>query len=710
MSFCDTPDQFESPADSSELLCAALGLAARGWHVIPLHTPTGKGCSCAQGGCGSIGKHPRIGNWPEEAATDPETITEWWTRWPEANIGIVTGSKSGLVVLDEDGPEGREFLRGKQLYPTPVATTGKGFHYYFAHPGGIVRNFSKRLPGLDLRGDGGYVVAPPSFHASGRRYEWDTHTSPDVIELAPAPEWLLEPLELQKPPSPADNDIPGGRRNSTLTSLAGTMRRKGMSEEAILAALQKENAARCIPPLPEDEVRRIAHGITRYAPAAATYHRTDLGNAERLIHLHGPDIKFCYPERRWYVWIGRRWEPDKTGELPRLARKTARAIYNEAANAPTPGRAKSLARHADKSEGKDRLKAMIDLAQAETPVLPEDFDQNPYLLNCLNGTLNLRSGSLASHKREDLITKLVPVEYNPDAVAPTWEGFLDRIMAGDQDLIQFLQRAIGYSLTGDTTEQCFFILYGQGSNGKSTFLETIRTLLGDYAQQANSSTFLVKRVDSGPSNDLAAMVGARFIAASEVSPGRLLDEALVKQVTGGESIRARFLYADFFEFHPQFKLFLGTNHKPRIRGADLAIWRRIRLIPFNVTIPTDEQDPKMLTKLQAELPGILNWALRGSREWMDHGLGKTEAVAKATHEYQTEMDLLGGFLEDCCEMDPAAWVTTSELKKAYNTWCDENGEKPVGNNAFADLLRARECSPDRKGHGSGRIWRGVKLT
>ena len=257
---------------SAEILAAALSYAERGWGVIPLHAPINGECSCGRQECSSVAKHPRTKNGLKDATTAEDIIREWWQRWPKANVGVVTGEKSGLVVLDQDGPEAEEQLKDRHLPPTPHAKTGKGVHRYFVHPGGEVRNFARRLPGLDLRGDGGYVVAPPSLHSSGRRYCWVESLDPETIDLAPCPEWLIELVR----DKPSDNDMPTaggeiieGRRNDTLASLAGGMRRRGMGEAAILAALREENKARCVPPLADFELTELAASIASYAPEPA---------------------------------------------------------------------------------------------------------------------------------------------------------------------------------------------------------------------------------------------------------------------------------------------------------------------------------------------------------------------------------------------------------------------------------------------------------
>jgi len=312
---------------------------------------------------------------------------------------------------------------------------------------------------------------------------------------------------------------------------------------------------------------------------------------------------------------------------------------------------------------------MLSLAESEPgiPIAPDQFDTDPWLLNCLNGTIDLKNGELRPHNRDDLITRMVPVEYDAKATCPLFLKFLDRIMGGNQSLISFLQKILGYSLTGSTREQCLFFLYGLGANGKSTLLNIVQSLWGDYATRTSSETFLAKKPGSIP-NDVAALRGARLAIAVEVEQGRRLAEVLVKEMTGGDTISARFMRAEWFSFKPQFKILLAANHKPIIRGTDFAIWRRIRLIPFTVQIPKEEQDRDLPEKLSAELPGILNWAVAGCLQWHFGGLELPKEVDDATQDYRAEMDVLGGFIAERCIVDPGADATAAELYKSYTVW------------------------------------------
>jgi putative DNA primase/helicase len=375
-------------------------------------------------------------------------------------------------------------------------------------------------------------------------------------------------------------------------------------------------------------------------------------------------------------------------------------------HAKTDEAVKAFQRHLARSEQQQRLAAAVALAAVDARIVAsvDAFDRDPWLLNVANGTLELRTGDLRPHRREDLLSKLAPVEFDRAAEAPTWMRFLDRIFNSDQELIAFVQRALGYSLTGLTIEQVLFLLHGSGANGKSTLLETFRRLLGDYAQQAPAETFLEQRA-GGIRSDLARLPGARLVSAVETGEGRRLDEALVKQLTGGDTIAARRLYREFFEFRPVFKLWIATNHLPEVRGADEAIWRRIRLVPFNVTIPESERDSRLDEKLAREASGILRWLVDGCQAWRQQGLGVTECVAAATAGYRSTMDVLGCFIEERCVQRPDATVKTSELYTLYTYWADAHGEEKLTQKAFGLRLRERGFQPGRT--NGTRFYRGL---
>jgi putative DNA primase/helicase len=417
---------------------------------------------------------------------------------------------------------------------------------------------------------------------------------------------------------------------------------------------------------------------------------TDIGNAERLISAHGQDLHYVTTWKSWLVWNGKRWQRDEVCELERRAKKTVRAIWREARTETNKEKKKDLARHAILSESNSRINAMIERARAEPGVAVryQEFDQQPFLLNLRNGTLDLATGTLRPHDRDDLITKYADVDFVEGAECPTWLKFLERIFRGNAEIIPYLQRAVGYSLTGDTREQCLHLLHGSGSNGKSTFLEVLQALMGDYGVQADFATFVEKKGD-GPRNDVARLAGARMVRSSEVGEGKRLNESLVKSLTGQDTIAARFLYSEAFEFRPAFKLWLAANHKPVIRGTDNAIWRRVRLIPFTVTISDEEKDETLKDRLLAELSGILQWAVTGCEQWLECGLQPPEVVSVATAAYKNESDILGSFLEECCEIGNGLEVSATELYTAYKRWAHENGEFELSQTAFGRRIEER---------------------
>jgi putative DNA primase/helicase len=432
---------------------------------------------------------------------------------------------------------------------------------------------------------------------------------------------------------------------------------------------------------------------------------TDIANAKRLAMRHGRDLKFT-PERGWLVWDGRRWAvDDKSIQVQARAKETAVRIYAEIAD--SDDRDASF-KHAKKSQSKNSVEAMIWLARSEPGIHARltGFDNDGWLLNVANGTLDLRTGTLRPHARADLITNLVDITFDPTAEAELWDAFLWRVLDRNDELYAYLRRFVGYLLAGDISEQCLLFLLGAGANGKTVFCEILMRLLGDYAMAASPDMIMLKR-HAGIPNDIARLRGIRVATMNETSQGARFDEAKLKDLTGGDTLTARFLHQEFFDFHPTHRILIRGNHKPAINGTDEGIWRRLRLVPFTVEIPIEEQDRDLLRKLEGELPGILNWALQGCQEWQTDGLKTPPIVTAAVKEYRDESDTLGRFLEECCEARKLAQVKSSVLFKRYQEYCEAAGERWTSAKDFPAEMQRRGFEWKRESKGS--LFLGVEL-
>jgi putative DNA primase/helicase len=454
------------------------------------------------------------------------------------------------------------------------------------------------------------------------------------------------------------------------------------------------------------------------------FNLTDIGNMERLVWRHGSKLKHA-AALGWLVWDGTRWEQDETGRAERFAWNTVRKIPEEAGlvkAAPTPenekdpdgekaaeSRRKAIFEWAHVSETGGHVALMLKHTQSAMGIASRvaDFDQDTNLLNTKTGTIDLTTGEMRPHDREDMLTKVAPVEYDPATECPLWEKFVLEIMDGRRHMADFLQRALGYSLTGETVEHCILVLWGTGANGKSTFLEAVRHVMGDYAQAAEFGTFVAKKeARTGPSSDIAKMRGARFVSATEGEQQHKLAESLVKQLTGGDTIAACFKFKEYFEFRPQFKLWLATNHKPIIGGTDDGIWRRIRLVPFTVSF-ADRDDKQLSDKLRREAPGILRWMVEGLRQWRENGLMPPKEVLDATAQYRADEDLLMRFVADECEVGRGHETPARALYDRYKDWARRNHEQEMSERKFADGMKEHRWA--KKATSTGRVYLGVKL-
>jgi len=433
---------------------------------------------------------------------------------------------------------------------------------------------------------------------------------------------------------------------------------------------------------------------------------TDIGNSERLIRMYGDDIRYCSALKTWFVWDGRRWEQDETNRMLDLATRTAKSIFLEAATAPN---SETVAKWAIKSGSLVARRAMIDGAVHMVPVRADEMDARENLFNCQNGTLDLETFEFREHRREDLLTKIAGVRYDPDATCPLWLEHLKTVFCADEEVIAGFQGMMGYSLLQYNPEQIMSILWGSGKNGKSETLKAIALVLNDYATNIEAGTLMQSRHDDAgrARPDVLRLKGARFVTCTEPEQDAILSESLIKSVTGDHKVTARPLYGKPIEFKPGAKIFLATNHLPKIKGTDNGIWRRIWLFPFIAVIPPEKRQPEYGNVLfEQEGPGILNWMIEGLRRYKEQGkLVQPAAVQKATQEYRITSNPVGRFLTECCVIGPREQVGKSDLYDAYLSWCEAVGWKTLARNKFGSFMKSLF---DDYSDGNNRYWIGIR--
>ena len=447
------------------------------------------------------------------------------------------------------------------------------------------------------------------------------------------------------------------------------------------------------PRIPLTALAEIGSDLTRAVGGESLPPRfSEDGLALRFSQRYAQDLRYVSRWGHWIRWDGARWVDDDTLRVFDLARGICRAARTECGDAQE--------RAAIRIAAGQTVAAIERLARADRrhAASVEQWDTHPWLLNTPTGTIDLRTGVIHEHSRNEYITKIAAA--GPGVECPLWLEFLQRVSGGDPDLQSFLQRMIGYSLTGSTHEHALFFLYGTGANGKSVFLSTVSGLLAEYAKTAPASSFTASASEQHPT-DLAGLRGARFVTAIETEDGTRWAESKIKSLTGGDKIAARFMRCDFFEFLPEFKLVMAGNHKPGLRSVDEAIRRRFHLVPFTVTIPPRERDPRLTEKLRAEFPGILSWAVRGCLEWQEQGLNPPVAVLDATAEYMAGEDAVGRWLEDGCISDKDLWTSGAALFLDYKAWCERSGEKPSSPKQLTQVLEGRGFTQKRTSAARG---------
>ena len=437
---------------------------------------------------------------------------------------------------------------------------------------------------------------------------------------------------------------------------------------------------------------------------------TDLWNSESFCKKWEGQLLYCKKWNSWLIYREGKWQEDDRNETQELAKRVIMNYYRQASEIIDDKARKTLVDYARKSESQRAIRAMTELATSGMAAVPDDFDQDLYILNLKNGTMDLKTLEFGEHLATDMLTKIAGVSYEPGADCPKWLAFQDKIFEGKGDLIDYIQTILGYSLTGNTGEQCWFILYGIGANGKSTFINIAQEILGDYGINTPFDTFLSRGKGDKIPNDLARMKGARFVSAIEAGENRKFNEPLLKSIVGSDPITARFLRQEYFDFHPECKIWLASNHKPLVKEFSSGFWRKIRLIPFKVVIPEEERILQYDKILLKEKEGIFNWILEGYKKWKEEKLKTPSEIEEATAQYRDQMDVLVEFIDECCIENHQAQTTIKELYKCYNDWCNANNEKPIVKAVFGRRLEERGYKAVRFGSPiQQRGWQGIDL-
>ncbi len=668
---------------------------------------------------------------PYQTRKPDDMQLEKWQRELKPEVwAMVTGPVSGLFVVDCDTKEAIAMMEAAGIKPHAKTPRG-GYHYYCKWPSWVIPTKAGLLPGVDTRGQGGYV----NFCGGNGKASYQ-------VLIMPTDESLITfgqlPAELQKPLKPKPKTLTEriyqealdraqpGNRNETGLWLACQLRDNHISEadaETTMRRYAAEVSDLGTEPYTENEAIASLHQAftrpareawhpTAPAPETGQFNLTELGNAERLVAQYGDILRYCYERRKWLIWNGKYWQWDAGNKITKLAKQTVRNIYREAADEPDEKLRKAIADHARRSENDHRLSAMVTLAQSETgvPITIDELDADQWLLNVNNGTINLRTGELRSHDPKDLITRIVSLDYTPNAISQVWQDFLSKIFEGNQELISYVHRALGYSITGDQGEQAFFFCHGAGWNGKSTLLGAIQDVLGPYVAEADPSAFMVSKNQSpGPNETIAELYKIHMVCSTEVEDGQRLSTTLIKRMTGGEELRCERKYEHGFNFLPQYKLWLSGNHEPVITDTTNSIWNRLKKIPFTVTIPENERIKnfrKLLSKEHGQ--AILAWLVNGCLEWAQHGLGEPPVITEATQHYRESQDILLEFLTESCIRQPSASIIVADLYKAYKQWCDDNSSYAIGKNTFSARLKEKGFITDR-GSRNKLIWKGIRL-
>lgn len=692
-------EENKDTSQQAALLASALAYAQHGWHVITVNRDK-KPYDPSSGGL--------MRNWYENATAEPaELAARIHALPPGCGIGVVTGAKSDILVLDLDQKNGKDGVADvaeleKVLGPLPptltAITPSGGRHLVFKYPCGLDRkvpnktglgsNLLGRQTGIDIRADGGQVVVAPT-ERDGVAYEW--LSDPLNTPLAELPDaWLQLILGQERPRAGRSSSVAGlviaaGARNDTLFREAAALRGKGVREAGIAAELHAINAERCDPPLDDSEVDAIAQSVMRCEPNPR-YELNDTGNARRFADKYRDLVRYEVDTQEWRIWSGRHWEADKTRQIERLAQEVAADIDREAALISDQKTKNRVRNWAKRSGDRARLTAMVNLAGSDETIVcrSTDFDNVPGLLPVLNGVIDLKTGELLEHDRARLITRLVRFNFVPGKYGPKFEAVLDRALP-ERSVQTFLQRLLGHALHGDPVEQVFAVVQGRGANSKSLLFDTFGEVVKEWVIKTPTSTFLDKDNEPNTRSDLVRLQGSRIVIGSEVKSRRKLDAPVIKAMTGDREMTARTLYKPEETFRRSFVPFMITNPLPGADEADNALWRRLVLIPFDNVIPEEEQDPHLLeTLVREEAEAVLAWLVQGAIDYAQHGLEMPEVLQTRTAEWRRRVGSTERYLLEECVCKKGSKVELCELHWQYQYWCHRQSIYPCGIESFRE--------------------------
>ncbi|PHQ68332.1 MAG: hypothetical protein COB97_09955 [Paracoccus sp.] len=761
-----------------QMIDAALSYAARGWFVFPL-----------RGGSKGRDKGGRSGHYLENghngASDDPDLVRDWWTRWPEANIGLHLAA-SGLVAIDIDAYKAdcgwEAFAHDHRIPETMVQRSARGgLHHIFNAD--VNQSFAGKLcSGVDIKHHGYILLEPSTFE--GQQYQFVDRRDP-----APAPDWLTQ----QKVANGGDSK--GGRMAGSKPSQTCKIALDAPASEAEVAELldwidpdacgyagwieilqalhdhfgggvaglaMAESWSARGAKFRQGEVAskwqgfNVGTGVTvRSIAKRARANGADLASIARRHRSHDcqtsqeirnlddrPDLSHDHLAldigrrswdqdarhvalwNQWLFWSGSHWRRDDTLESMSRTRTYLRTRASELIEW-AERRTEMIKAHGKPEDARKLLiwsrdqarilrsnatvAAVSGLARANSTsaTTHTSFDADLFTLGTPGGTVDLRTGEVRRACREDMISRMTSVAPSEPGTHPErWERFLDETFDGNRQVIAFMQRAAGYALTGSTVEHKLLFLFGSGRNGKSVFLNTLLDIWGTYGRRVAATTFLSSQTERHPT-DIAGLQGARLAIASELQRGKVWDEAVIKDLTGGDRMTARFMRQDYFDFDPQMTLMIAGNTQPSFRGVDEAIRSRVVLVPFNVTVPADRRDPKLSEKLKQEAPAILRWCIDGALDWQHQGLNVPSSIADASAAYFDEEDTVGQFLRDETIAEPGVFVGAEQLILQFNIWSERQGLSPWAQRTLIKELRQRGFE---NGKSNGRRGlRGLRL-